>query len=105
MRNKVNNALKTAKIDNLLVSSVAILQSEASIVFTTSEDTAEDLLKHQHILHSLFDYTDIKRDKKWYKIVAHGIPTAIFNIKDDMQLVKDEVEIFNKNIRLTILSH
>ena len=49
MRNKINNALKTAKIDNLLVATVAISQSEASIVFTTSEGTAEDLLKHQHV--------------------------------------------------------
>ena len=49
MRNKINNALKTAKIDNLLVATVAISQSGASIVFTTSEGTAEDLLKHQHV--------------------------------------------------------
>lgn len=105
MRNKVNNALKTAKIDNLLVSTVAISQSGASIVFTTSEGTAEDLLKHQHVWNSLFDFTEIKKDEKWYKIVAHGIPTAIFNIKEGMQLVKDEVEIFNKDIKLAILPH
>ncbi len=49
MRNKINNALKTAKIDNVLVSTVAISQSEASIVFTTSEGTAEDLLQHQDV--------------------------------------------------------
>ena len=105
MRNKVNNALKTAKIANLLVSTVAISQSGASIVFTTSEDTAEDLLKHQHVWNSLFDFTEIKKDKKWYKIVAHGIPTAIFNTKEGMQLVKDEVETFNKDIKLAILPH
>jgi len=65
MRNKVNNALKTAKIDNLLVATVAISQSEASIVFTTSEGTAKDLLKHQHVWSSLFDFTEIKKkDKK-----------------------------------------
>jgi hypothetical protein len=40
---------ENSKIDNLLVSTVAISQSEASIVFTISEDTAEDLLKHQHV--------------------------------------------------------
>jgi hypothetical protein len=32
-------------------------------VFTISEDTAEDLLKHQHVWNSLFDFTEIKRDK------------------------------------------
>jgi len=105
MQNKVNNALKTAKIDNLLVATVAISQSEASIVFTTSEGTAEDLLKHQHVWSSLFNFTEIKKDEKWYKIVAHGIPTVIFNIKEDMQLVKDEVETFNKDIKLAMLPH
>jgi len=49
MRNKINNALKTVKIDNVLVSTVAISQSEVSIVFTTSEGTAEDLLQHQDV--------------------------------------------------------
>ena len=105
MRNKINNALKTAKIDNLLVATVAISQSGASIVFTTSEGTAEDLLKHQHVWSLLFDFTEIKKDEKWYKIVAHGIPTAFFNIKEGMQLVKDEVETFNKDIKLAMLPH
>jgi len=74
-------------------------------VFTTSKGTAEDLLKHQHVWNSLFNFTEIKKDEKWYKIVAHGIPTAIFNIKDGMQLVKDEVETFNKDIKLAMLPH
>jgi hypothetical protein len=74
-------------------------------VFTTSEGTAEDLLKHQHVWSLLFDFTEIKKDEKWYKIVAHGIPTAFFNIKEGMQLVKDEVETFNKDIKLAMLPH
>ena len=49
LHNKVNSALKTAKIDNLLVSTVALSQSGASLVFTTCEGTAEDLLKHEKI--------------------------------------------------------
>jgi hypothetical protein len=61
MRNKINNALKTAKIDNVLVSTVAISQSEASIVFTTSEGTAEDLLQHQDVWKSLFNFTEVKK--------------------------------------------
>jgi hypothetical protein len=65
----------------LLVATVAISQSGASIVFTTSEGTAEDLLKHQHVWSSLFDFTEIKKDEKWYKIVAHGIPTAFSTSK------------------------
>ena len=105
MRNKINNALKTAKIDNLLVSTVAISQSKTSIVFTTSEGTAEDLLKHQHVWNSLFEFTDIRKDEKWYKLIVHGIPTAIFDSETGMKLVKDEVETFNKDIKLAMLPH
>ena len=49
MQNKVNNALKAAKIDNLLISTVIVSQFKVSIVFITCEDTAKDLLKHQHV--------------------------------------------------------
>ncbi len=64
MRNKINSAIKTAKIDNLLVSTVALSQSEASVIFTISEGTAEDLLKHQKVWKSLFDFTEVKKDEK-----------------------------------------
>ena len=49
-RDTINNALKAAKIDNVLVATVAIFKTGASIVVTTAEDnTAEDLLKHKVI--------------------------------------------------------
>ena len=49
-RDTINNALKAAKIDNVLVATVAIFRTDASIVVTTAEDnTAEDLLKHKVI--------------------------------------------------------
>ena len=49
MCNNINSALKAVKVDNVLVFTVAISQSGTSIVFTTSEGTAEDLLQHQHV--------------------------------------------------------
>jgi len=52
-----------------------ISQSEASIVFTISEDSAEDLLKHQHVWNSLFEFTNNKKNEKWYKAVTHEILT------------------------------
>ncbi len=64
MRNKVNKALQTVKIFNLLISTVAVSQSKTSIVFTVCEKTAEDLLKHQNIWNSLFEFKNIKKDEK-----------------------------------------
>ena len=49
-RDTINNALKEAKIDNVLVATVAVSRIEASIVVTTAEgNTTEDLLQHKAI--------------------------------------------------------
>ena len=101
MRNKINNAIKTAKIDNLLVSTVALSQSGASMVFTTSEGTADDLLKHQKVWESLFDFTEVKKDEKWYKVIAHSVPTDVFD--NNMALIKEEIELFNKDMKLATM--
>ena len=49
-RNAINNALKTAKVENVLVSTVAVSRTGASIVVTTAEEnTAKELLKHRAV--------------------------------------------------------
>ena len=49
-RNAINNALKTAKVENVLVSTVAVFRTDASIVVITAEEnTAEELLKHRAV--------------------------------------------------------
>ncbi|SLM33943.1 hypothetical protein LPUS_02573 [Lasallia pustulata] len=82
-RNTINNALKQAKINNVLVSTVAVSRTGASIVVTTAEgNTAEDLLKHKAIWEPELDLAQIKKNNKWHKILLHGLPTAVFNTKD-----------------------
>ena len=96
IRNNINNALKSANL-NIMVATVSMSQSKSNIVITTMpEMTAEDLLKHQKIWQHTLDFTKIKKDEQWYKVVAHGISTAIFNNPNGMQLVKDEIETFNQ---------
>ncbi|TVY22143.1 hypothetical protein LHYA1_G009162, partial [Lachnellula hyalina] len=36
------------------------------------------------------------KDVTWHKIIAHGIPTSIFNRPEGIELVKDEIRTFNK---------
>jgi len=84
---------------------VTMFQSKFNIVITTlSETTAEELLKHQKIWQHVLDFTKVEKDEKWYKVVAHRISTAIFNTSNEMQLVKEEIETFNKDLKLTCLS-
>lgn len=48
-RNTINNALKKAKINNILITTVTVSRTEASIVVTTAENnTAEDLITVSH---------------------------------------------------------
>jgi len=104
IRNNINNALKSANL-NIMVVTVTMSQSKSNIVITTlSETTAEDLLKHQKIWQHVLDFTKVKKNEKWYKVVAHEISTAIFNIPNGMQLAKEEIETFNKDLKLACLS-
>ena len=49
-RNAINNALKIAKVENVLVSTVAVFRTDISIVVITAEEnTAEELLKHRAV--------------------------------------------------------
>src|SRR5438034_6627692 len=51
---------------------------------------------------TLFPYTTLFRsatthkDFAWHKIVAHGIPTDIFNCSKGLDLLKQEIEIYNE---------
>jgi len=103
IRNNINNALKSANL-SIMVVTLTMSQSKSNIVITTlSETTAEDLLKHQKIWQHVLDFTKVKKDEKWYKVVAHRIFTAIFNTPNEMQLVKEEIETFNKDLKLACL--
>ncbi|SLM41109.1 hypothetical protein LPUS_12025 [Lasallia pustulata] len=100
-RNTINNALKQAKINNVLVLTVAVSRTDASIVVTTAEEnTAEDLLKYKAIWEPELDLAQIKKNNKWHKILLHGLPTAVFNTKDGLEMLQEEVELFNKGIKL-----
>ncbi|SLM37289.1 hypothetical protein LPUS_07068 [Lasallia pustulata] len=78
-RNTINNALKQAKINNVLVSTVAV---------------------HSTIWEPELDLAQIKKNNKWHKILLHGLPTAVFNTKDGLEMLQEEVELFNKGIKL-----
>ncbi len=60
MRDSMNNALKKAKID-LIVVTIAKTQKG-----------------------------NIKKDEKWHKIVIHSLKTEIFNTKTEMENLKTE---------------
>ena len=80
MRDSMNNTLKKAKIDLIVVMMVK-MQKENNIVLTVSKKyTANVLLAQRAIWKHVFNVKSIKKDEKWHKIVIHSLKIEIFNI-------------------------
>ena len=84
-------------ISDLSVGDVASL-----CVTTAEENTAEDLLKHKAVweLQLNLNLTQVRKNSKWHKIVLHKLPTAVFNKAQGLKMLKEEVKLFNKGIKL-----
>ncbi len=104
MRDSMNNALKKAKID-LIVVTIVKTQKENNIALTISEKYIADVLLAQRaIWEHVFDVKSIKKDEKWHKIVIHSLETEIFNTKTEMKNLKTELESYNPELKLIINS-
>ena len=98
-RDLVNKELqKQLKLSSseLVIAAVTKSQKQQNIVLTATEKYSADfLMKNEKIWSKYFKYTGCKKDTVWYKVVAHGIPTEIFNYAKGLELLKQEIETFN----------
>ena len=44
-----------------------------------------------------------QKDEKWFKVITHNIFTEIFNNAEDIKLLKEEIKIYNLNLKLLCL--
>ena len=65
------------------------------ILSTTEKFDAEFLKKNEAIWKPLFNFNRATKDTTWYKVVIHGIPTSIFNIEGGMDLLEEEIKVYN----------
>ncbi|KAI9695266.1 MAG: hypothetical protein M1812_008509, partial [Candelaria pacifica] len=80
VRNQVNEALQKANIKNLLVVRASLSMTQNSIIFETAVgNSAEQLLQKKSVWQHLLPSSEIRKDEKWAKIIAHDISTEIFN--------------------------
>ncbi len=102
MRDSMNNTLKKAKID-LIVVMIVKTQKKNNIALMISKKYAEDVLLAQRaIWEHVFDVKSIKKDEKWHKIVIHSLKIEIFNTKTRMKNLKTELELYNFELKLII---
>ena len=104
-KNTINNTLKIVNIKYIQTATVTIFRSEASIVMITLEDnTVKELLKHKAIWKLKLNLAKIRKNNKWYKIVLYKLFIAVFNTEEELEILKEEIKLFNKELKLVIKS-
>ncbi len=102
MRDLMNNALKNAKI-NLIVITVVKTQKRNNIVLMILKKYIANVLLAQRVIwEHVFDVKSIKKDEKWHKIIIHSLKINIFNMKIKMKNLKTELKSFNLELKLII---
>jgi hypothetical protein len=106
-RNRVNDALRKAGVDKKILVAMVHLSKAGNVVLTTgNECMASDLLSHRMVWEELVHAKSVKKDQKWAKIIAHGIPTDIFpDTKEGMEELRSEIELFNSHVKLATAPH
>ena len=66
------------------------------MLITTDDYSAEFLIQHENIWQKQFKFAEFLKDKAQHKVVAHEVPTEVFNYFKDLQLLQQEIKLFNK---------
>ena len=104
IRDQINAKLQT-KMDISTTTPIvaAITKSyynQNTIITTTSQFEASVLAENEEIFEKFFDFQRSQLDSKWHKIIIHGVPIADFDSEQGMQLLKQEIELFNPGLQL-----
>ena len=104
MRDSMNNTLKKAKIDLIVITIVKTLKKNNIALMILKKYIADVLLARRAIWKHVFDVKRIKKDEKWHKIVIHSLKIEIFNMKIEMKYLRIELEKYNPELKLIINS-
>ncbi len=104
MRDLMNNTMKKAKIDLIVVMIVKMQKKNNIVLMILKKYTADVLLAQRAIWKHVFDIKSIKKDEKWHKIVIHTLKIEIFNMKTEMKKLKTELKSYNLELKLIINS-
>ena len=89
------NQLKISAVKPVIAAIVKSYRQQNIVLTTMSNYNADFLIQHENIWKKHFKYQAFLKDKAWYKVVAHGISTEIFNYDKGLDLLKEEIKIFN----------
>jgi hypothetical protein len=98
-RNLLNTAFRSKGIKGLVISTVSLSAKGNIIVNTTPEFNSDFLVQNESIIKGVLPLvTGIQKGEPWYKVIVHGIPIREFDTPEGMDLVLEEIRIFNKGL-------
>jgi hypothetical protein len=104
LRNQINEAFQQKECtENPVIASIIKSKTGFSIVLTTMpEYNADFLLEKQQVWENFFSQNikSIEKSVAWHKIVVHGVPVRPFSASEGLSILRDEIEIFNKDLKL-----
>lgn len=101
IRDNINKAFQQKGFKTPVVTSATKSKQGGNIVLTTTEEYSGNFLRlKKEVWQHTAPFRSLEVDTPWFKVVAHGIPTRDFNKEGGLILLQDEVEIFNKGLKL-----
>lgn len=97
-RDAFNQQLRSAGAEEKIAVAAVTLSRSGNIILTAKDGcTAEDLIKYRdHWMNNTF--SGFRKDEKWTKVIAHGVPAYVFG--EDMDALHQEITNFNENTEL-----
>src|SRR6266480_5483611 len=100
IRNQINQDLEKQlklAVNKHVLAAITKSQIQQNVVLTTTDNyNADFLIQHEKIWSKFFKYATTRKDLAWHKIVAHDIFTDIFNCSKELDLLRQEIEIYNE---------
>ncbi len=100
LRDKINTEfqkqLKLSASKPVIAAIVKSYKQQNIVLITMTDYNADFLIQHANIWQNYFKFSSFLKDKAWFKVIAHGIPTGIFNISKGLDLLTQEIITFNE---------
>lgn len=103
LRNQINEAFKLQHQIGPVVSTITKSLTQNLVITTTPDFNAKYLLQHQDTWKPLIAYKEAKEDIQYFKVIVHSIPLRDFSHSGGLETIKDEINIFNKELELKII--
>jgi hypothetical protein len=101
LRNEINRSFINNNINKPVIASITKSQSNLSIIITTMNDfSAKYLIESKETWESLIPFTKYQFDEEWIKLIIHKVPTKPFECEEGLDLLKQEIEDYNDDIKL-----